>query len=139
MPLIGFSTGALACGDFDRALRMLEGRSVNAVELSALRLHELPRLVNARDSLDLRQYEYVSVHAPSRFREQEELEVVELLKEFGPYGWPIILHPDAIYNVGLWSQFGDLLCIENMDKRKAIGRTVTELQNFFSSLPHASF
>lgn len=141
MTLLGFSTGALAFGDFDRALQMLEGRSVNAVELSALRMHELPHLVNARDRLDLRQFEYVSVHAPSRFRENEEQDVTELLMHFVPYGWPIVLHPDAIYNADLWAQaqFGNLLCIENMDKRKAIGRTVTELETFFDRLPDACF
>jgi hypothetical protein len=139
MTLIGFSTGALAFGDFPRALRMLRGKSVNAVELSALRQQELPHLAAAAGSLDLDQYQYVSVHAPSRFREDEEFEVVQLLNQFVPYRWPIILHPDAIYNVGLWAQFGDLLCIENMDKRKAVGRTVTELQPFFASLPNARF
>lgn len=139
MKLLGFSTGALALGDFDRALQMLEGRPVNAVELSSLRLHELPPLVNARERLDLRQFEYVSVHAPSRFDQDEEQEVIELLKHLIPYGWPIILHPDAIHNTELWAkaEFGNLLCIENMDKRKAIGRTVTELETFFDRLPDA--
>lgn len=141
MTLLGFSTGALAFGDFDRALEMVAGRPVNAVELSALRIHELPNLVNARDRLDLSQFQYVSVHAPSRFRENEEQEVIELLSHFVPYGWPIVLHPDAIHNVDLWAQaqFGNLLCIENMDKRKAIGRTVTELETFFELLPEARF
>jgi hypothetical protein len=139
MTLLGFSTGALAFGDFDRALKMLEGRSVNAVELSALRIHELPHLVSARDRLDLRQFQYISVHAPSWFREKEEQGVIELLSHFVPYAWPIVLHPDAIHNIDLWAQarFGNLLCIENMDKRKAKGRTVTELETIFDCLPDA--
>ena len=33
----GFSTGALALGDFRLALRMLEGIDLDAIELSALR------------------------------------------------------------------------------------------------------
>jgi hypothetical protein len=74
MGLIGFSTGALACGDFLRALTMLRGKSVKAVELSALRMHELPKLAAACDSIDVSKYEYVSVHAPSRFSEAEEQE-----------------------------------------------------------------
>ena len=139
MILIGFSTGALALGDFPRALGMLTGKSVNAVELSALRTHELPHLVAALGALDLRQYEYVSVHAPSRFSEDQEPDVVELLKPFMAYRWPIILHPDAIHNAALWTQFGDVLCIENMDKRKAVGRSVAELEPFFDKLPEARF
>jgi hypothetical protein len=139
MRLLGFSTGALAHGDFPSALRMLHGKSVNAVELSALRIHELPRLSTAHGALDLSQYEYVSVHAPSRFDEDEEQKAVDLLKEFIPHRWPIILHPDAIHRIELWSQFGSLLCLENMDKRKPIGRTVAELQPFFERLPEACF
>lgn len=139
MELLGFSTGALAFGDFVHALTMLKGKSVNAIELSALRMHELPRLAAACGKLDLSEYKYVSVHAPSRFAEDEEQEAVGLLKRFVPYRWPIILHPDAIHRTDLWLQFGDLLCIENMDKRKAIGRTVSELQVFFDCLPDARF
>ena len=41
----GFSTGALALGDFDQALKMLDGITVEAIELSALRIRELPRLL----------------------------------------------------------------------------------------------
>ncbi|MHC5542169.1 hypothetical protein ACYOEI_28440 [Singulisphaera rosea] len=41
----GFSTGALSPGDFDRALEMLDGVVVEAIELSALRNRELPILL----------------------------------------------------------------------------------------------
>jgi sugar phosphate isomerase/epimerase len=37
-----------------------------------------------------------------------------------------------------WARFGDLLCIENMDKRKPIGQTVTDLADIFEALPRAS-
>ena len=47
-----------------------------------------------------------------------------LLKPLLPHRWPIIVHPDAIANFRLWEDFGEWLCIENMDKRKPIGRTV---------------
>ena len=136
---IGCSTGALAFGDFRRALRMLEGKTVNAVELSALRIHELPELVKAVDSLDLRTYKYISVHAPSSFAAEQERQVVDQLRIFVANGWPIILHPDAIRNVRLWRELGHYLCIENMDKRKPIGRTVLELEKVFADLPEACF
>jgi hypothetical protein len=55
---LGFSTGALACGDFRRALAMLgRMRSVCVVELSALREAELEPLAEAVDNdLDLDQF-----------------------------------------------------------------------------------
>ena len=34
---------------------------------------------------------------------------------------------------------GNLLCIENMDKRKPVGRTVRELELLFQEFPQASF
>lgn len=139
MTHVGFSTGALALGDFRRALAMLKEKPVNAVELSALRMHELPSLAAAHAELDLSQYEYVSVHAPSRFTEQEEHDAVELFKRLVHHRWPIILHPDAIHRIELWQQFGDLICIENMDKRKPTGRNVAELHTFFERLPDARF
>lgn len=136
---IGFSTGALAFGDFQHALSMLKGKSVNAVELSALRTHELPKLLDAADSLDLSEYKYISVHAPSSFTEDEEPQIVEQLKHFARRGWPIVLHPDAIHQTPLWREFGEFLYIENMDKRKPIGRNVAELKAVFSELPEALF
>ena len=139
MRFIGFSTGALAFGDFRRALRMLRGKHVNAVELSSLRLHELPDLVNAFESLDLSQYSYVSVHAPSRFTDEEERTVVDQLRVFVSKEWPIVVHPDAIHRFELWQEFGSLLCVENMDKRKPIGRYEAELEKIFEKLPNAKF
>lgn len=139
MGAIGFSTGALAFGDFRRALRMLEGKTVNAVELSALRTHELPSLVAAADSFNLAAYNYVSIHAPSAFTAEEEPHIIEQLRSFVTKDWPIVLHPDAMHRMQLWREFGDLLCIENMDKRKPIGRQVSELEYVFSILPDALF
>ncbi len=136
---IGFSTGALALSDFRQALAMLKEKPVNAIELSSLRKYELPHLVEAFGTLDLSRYEYISVHAPSSFSEDEEMNIVDQLRRFVPYGWPIVLHPDAIHRFELWSEFGNLLCIENMDKRKPIGRTVIELETIFSKLPEALF
>ena len=37
-----------------------------------------------------------------------------------------------------WACLGDCLCIENMDKRKPIGQTATDLARFFDLLPNAS-
>ena len=59
MKYIGFSTGALARNDFRRALQMLTGKNVSAVELSALRQDELVPLVEQLDHLDLSPFKYV--------------------------------------------------------------------------------
>ncbi|HEY6328109.1 MAG TPA: TIM barrel protein [Blastocatellia bacterium] len=136
---IGFSTGALAKSDFRQALKMMKGSEVDAVELSALRLHELAPLVKAAPTLDLSRFRYISVHVPSAFSEGDEAFVTEQLSQLAHFRWPFILHPDAIHDFGRWVGFGDLLCLENTDKRKSIGRTAEEIQMVFDKLPRAQF
>ena len=136
---IGFSTGALAYADFRRGLEMARAPECTAVELSALRQAELFPLLDSLDSLDLAQFEYVSIHAPSQFEpEWEAIGWSRLQDELGR-NWPIVVHPDAMFDFSLWREFGNLLCVENMDKRKPIGRTVQELDRIFRDLPDASF
>ncbi len=137
--LIGFSTGALAFGAYERGLEEVRSNSLAAVELSALRQPELEPLVNALDALDLSSFRYIAFHAPSDIAPGTEELVVNLLLRIAGRGWPIIVHPDVIENHGLWRQIGPLLCVENMDKRKPIGRTADELQSVFDLLPRASF
>ena len=136
---MGYSTGALALSDVERALSMLEGSSATAVELSALRISELKPLLRLLGSLDLSRFDYVSFHAPSRFDAAEERVVADAMAEVAALGWLIVLHPDTLHDLGAWRQLGGLLAIENMDKRKRTGRTVEELEAFFDALPEASF
>ena len=136
MAFIGFSTGALMLGNFQEALRLLEGTSMTAVELSALRLPELPILIGALPKLDLGQFDYISFHAPSRFSAGEEDGVIELLRQV-PDGLPIIVHPDTIHEADKWAVFGSQLAIENMDRRKHEGRSAQELCRWFDQLPNA--
>lgn len=136
MAFIGFSTGALMLGNFQEALRLLRGTSMTAVELSALRLPELPVLIRALPGLNLEQFSYVSVHAPSRFSAGEEEGVIELLRLI-PKGWPIIIHPDTIHDSGKWIGFDSQLAIENMDRRKPDGRSAEELSRWYDQLPNA--
>ena len=137
MNLIGFSTGAVAFGDFKRALSLLSKMPVNSVELSALRLPELRPLIEDLNNLDLRQFRYVSFHAPSRFTSEQEPEIVAALQRVSERGWPIILHPDAIFDQDCWKPLGRAICFENMDKRKPIGRTCGELEQLFDRFPDA--
>ncbi len=139
MRLIGFSTGALARGDVKGALAVLAPHQLKAIELSALRDHELGPLMRSLPELDLAGYDYISVHAPSKLTMLTEREASGLLAPCIDRGWPIILHPDAIQDPGCWRDFGRFACIENMDSRKPIGRTADELQPIFDQLPEASF
>lgn len=135
---IGFSTGALALSDFRLALEQLEGQPVDSVELSALRYNELRPLLESLANLTLTGFKYVSIHAPSSFNARQEVEIIELLRRFVPDSWPIVLHPDTIHSYSAWKVFGKQLAIENMDRRKAIGRTVEELEVIFEKLPEAT-
>lgn len=139
MRSIGFSTGALARSDVRMALVMLRDKPVTAIELSALRQDELQPLVEQLDDLDLTRFQYTAFHAPSSIDPAFEPKAIRLLEEVASRGWPIITHPDAIHEPSEWARFGDILCIENMDKRKAIGQTARDLTKIFACLPEASF
>jgi hypothetical protein len=133
----GFSTGALALGDFELALRMIEGIRVEAIELSALRVRELPSLAAFARQADLDRFSYVSVHAPTDYDAAQEAGVVEQLAGLADRSWPIVVHPDVVRDHSLWERFGSRLCIENMDKRKPVGRTADELRRIFDQFPDA--
>nr|CAD6615053.1 hypothetical protein RTCK_02754 [Rhizobium sp. TCK] len=138
MTMIGFSTGAIAKDDFATALDLLEPTTCSAVELSALRAAELPRLLTALPTLlpYLNQrYRYVSFHAPTNF--DDEVSLVNELKFIADLDLNIIVHPDTIHDFGHWRRLGRRLCIENMDSRKPVGRTAEELKPFFEALPEA--
>ncbi len=136
---IGFSTGALARGDFRAALAILRRHHLAVVELSALRLQELEPLVAAIPSLKLEDFSFVSIHAPSKFGPESEQWVVDQLVLPAARAYPVIVHPDVIFDQRKWSILGDRLVLENMDKRKPVGRTVQELAGIFRALPSARF
>ena len=119
---IGYSSGALARGDYRRGLALQDRPGFTAVELSALREPELRPLIDSVESLSLARFSYVSFHAPSAFKNLEEKEVVELLLKLPPQ-WPVVVHPDLIHDIDIWATLGSRLCLENMDLRKRTGRT----------------
>jgi len=136
---IGFSTGALAKGDFRTGIQLQRHHhSLCAIELSALRENELPLLAEAATQLDLAQFSYVSVHAPSKLSTVSERTAFDELSRF-PLSWPIIVHPELIRTPSLWRTLGSRLCLENMDNRKTTGRTVAEMRELFAALPEAEF
>ena len=136
---IGFSTGALAGGDIAGALSILAGCGADAVELSALRDSELPGLVAGAGAIGqaVAHFRHVSVHAPSRFPAGDEPAIVDMLRSLIVRGWPVVAHPDVVHTPALWRGLGSMLWVENMDKRKPIGRTALELAEVFRMLPEA--
>lgn len=135
---IGFSTGALAYSNFRRGIELSRAVGCEAIELSALRQSELFGLLDAIPELDLSSFNYVSIHAPSQFDHHWEAIGFTRLYEERWRNWPIVVHPDALFDTSLWRMFGNLICVENMDKRKPIGRTVRELDSIFKQLPDAA-
>lgn len=138
-PLIGFSTGALALGDWRTGLQRCRDLGLRCVELSALRFPEYQPLVDAVSKMDLSDFDYVSVHVPSRYAPEEEGAVMRASELIAQREWPMILHPDTVTDWRGWRHFGRLVCVENMDKRKPVGRTVEELEECFTQLPEAQF
>lgn len=138
MRMIGFSTGALALGNFSRALDMLAGTSAAAVELSALRLSELEPVVSALPNLSLGQFRHVSFHAPSQFGADDEAFVVGQLRQVVRAGIPVVVHPDVIRDDRPWREWGPDLILENMDRRKPIGQTADHMASLFARFPDAS-
>ena len=88
--------------------------------------------------LDLSRFQYISFHAPSAMEPSYEPTALELLKQVAARKWPIVVHPDAMHTPSEWASLGQYLCIENMDKRKPIGQTATDLIKLFELLPNSS-
>lgn len=137
-PLIGFSTGAIARGDWQRGVAEIRNVGLRAIELSALRRHEFSPLLSALDTFDHSAFDYVSLHLPSKYAAEDESEVVALAQSLISRRWPMILHPDTVVDWAAWKPFGDLICVENMDKRKHVGRTLEDLAEVFARLPEAT-
>ena len=140
MQRIGFSTGALAYGDFRKGVELQRRNGINAIELSALRESELDGLIAALDDIDLEQFEYCSFHAPSSLEKLSERELVSKLSPIAKRKIPIIVHPDIIHDAFyVWRELDDMLLLENMDSRKAVCRTAAEMKVYFQELPTARF
>src|SRR5689334_4696204 len=92
---IGFSTGSVALGNVRRGLSVATNRRAKAIELSALREEELDPLLQSLDGLEreLRSFEYIAFHAPSKRVRLSEVELVSKLKPVADRGWAIIVHP----------------------------------------------
>ena len=135
--LYGFSTGALAKGDFRRALAMLELHALDAVELSALRLSELDSLLEALPQLVLHGYEHITVHAPSKVSPGQEGLIARRLESVADLVAGFIVHAEVITDPAPWRALGVKVLVENADGRKPTGRTLEEFQRIMDGLPEA--
>jgi sugar phosphate isomerase/epimerase len=68
-----------------------------------------------------------------------EEELVARLAELPPSVDAIVVHPDVMDEPERYRRLGAALVIENMDTRKARGRTAGELESLFALLPEAGF
>lgn len=135
--VFGFSTGALERANHRAAIEWMRHQNLRAIELSALRLDELAPLVADLDQLELDGFTHISFHAPSAFPLEQEDRVLGLLDNVANRPWNIVAHPDVIHSPAKWRRFGDRLLLENMDRRKSTGRTVSELNGLLTELPEA--
>jgi len=67
-----------------------------------------------------------------------EQELVEMLAGLRQRVDAIVVHPDVMDEPERFRLLGSTLAIENMDGRKAIGQSASDLAEYFSVLPDAS-
>jgi len=138
---LGASTGIWsgARGDWPSLARLAGETSSFAIELAALDEAELAGLLAFLDAgLEL-PHRYVSVHGPSKGRVLAEAALVQRLAALPSWIDAIVLHPDALRDPAAYAPLGHRLVLENMDVRKAGGRTVAELEPVLDALPEAGF
>ena len=138
---LGASTGCLEAprGEWATAVEQALAASPFAVELTALSERELPGLVGYLATDPDLPFRFVSVHAPTKHRRMTEAELIDRLCDLPAWLDAIVVHPDVMEDVEAYAAVGCRLVIENMDPRKADGRTARELERFFDALPEAGF
>lgn len=138
---LGASTGYMVGnrGDWPVLVEEATRLSSFAVELAALGGEELPALVEFLAGEPPLPFRYLSVHGPSKGRHVSEAELVATLARLPGFVDAIVLHPDRIEDPTAYVPLGGRLVIENMDSRKATGRTADELEGLFAHLPEAGF
>ncbi|MET0307011.1 MAG: TIM barrel protein [Solirubrobacterales bacterium] len=69
----------------------------------------------------------------------DEEQLVFALGQLASCAHAVVMHPDTMEDLGLYRPLGHKLLLENMDARKAEGRTCEELERAFAELPEAGF
>lgn len=138
---LGASTGFFKQwrGLWDELLRRALAISSFAVELAALSEAEFGGLLAFLRNGPHLPFTYLSVHAPVKGREAPDQALVEWLRDLPPTVETIVIHPDTLTALDAYRVLGRRLVLENMDLRKASGRTADELAAVFEQLPEAGF
>jgi hypothetical protein len=136
---IGASTGFFveARGDWPALADQAAALSPFTAELAALSEDELPGLMAFLADEPSLPFHYLSVHAPSKNLRLAEAKLVDSLARLPAYVDAVVVHPDVIDDPAEFRRLGARLVLENMDARKAGGRTADELAPLFAELPDA--
>lgn len=126
-------------GDWTEQVVAAMAVSPFAVELSALSEDEIDALEDYLGADPPLPFRYVSIHGPSKARRMPEDELVFRLVRLAAEADAVVMHPDTIDEPAAYRPLGHKLLIENMDERKASGRTLDELEPLFTELPDAGF
>jgi hypothetical protein len=137
---MGLSTGVEGRGgDWPALVRAACGVSTHAVELAALDAAELGGLVAYLAGRPRMPFRHLSVHAPIKGSLGTDAEQVAALEALPLDVRTLIAHPDLVKDPAPWRALGRRVVIENMDARKAFGRTADDLEALFAELPEAGF
>jgi hypothetical protein len=136
---IGASTGFLVedRGDWPALADQAAALSPFTAELAALSEDELPDLMGYLAQAPSLPFHYLSVHAPSKHLRMAEAKLVDSLARLPAHVDAIVVHPDVIEDPAEFRRLGARLVLENMDARKAGGRSAAELAPYFAELPDA--
>jgi Xylose isomerase-like TIM barrel len=136
---IGASTGFLVeqRGNWPALADRAAALSPFTAELAALSEDELPALLTYLADGPSLPFHYLSVHGPSKQLKMAEAKLVDSLNRLPASVDAIVMHPDVIDDAAELRRLGSRLVLENMDTRKATGRTAAELAPFFAELPDA--
>jgi hypothetical protein len=137
---MGMSTGVEGRGDDWPALvRAACSVSTHAVEFAAHDAGELEGLVAYLAGRPRLPFRHVSVHTPVKGALASDAERVAALAALPVDVRTLIAHPDLVQDPEPWRALGRRAVFENMDGRKASGRTADELEDLFAALPDAGF
>lgn len=139
---LGTSTGHLVelRGQWDLLVRRALDVSTLAVEIAALSEPEFVTLCDwLADAGRGLPFRFVSVHAPTKQLSMPEDELVGRLLALPAAVDAVVVHPDVLEDPTRFAALGRMVVLENMDSRKADGRTAAELEPYFAALPDAGF
>jgi hypothetical protein len=133
--------------DLSRELRRLLDLHIATVEISLTTdfTEQVYRQLTPNNLALLNQFKRVSLHAPTGPYFASTGEPNGLLRQIISVAERaevqlIVFHPDQIDNLaGLDRLLGDRLGLENMDKNKTFGRTLTDMKQVFQAAPHAKW